>query len=116
MDIHERPLHCTDIKREIVYIKDNNSWEKEDMEKTRLVNAVKKIVKKNLLQIVYWREQNPDYLKSNTKANDDYCKISLNSLGPYSEEDEKKELNKIMRNVLKEVSISKYKEDCKSIL
>lgn len=116
MDIHERPLHCTDIKREIVYIKDNNSWEKEDAEKTKLINAVKKIVKKNLLQMVYWREQNPDYLKSNTKANDDYCRISLNSLGPYSEEDEKRELNKIMRIVLKEITISKYKEDFKAIL
>lgn len=116
MDIHERPLHCTDIKREIVYIKDNDSWEKEDAEKTRLINVVKTIVRKNLYQMVYWREQNPDFIHSNTKANEDYCRISLNSLGPYSEEDEKKELNKIMRNVLKEVTISKYKEEYRGIM
>jgi len=116
MDIHERPLHCTDFKREVVYIKDNDSWEKEDAEKTRLINAVKRIVRKNLLQIVYWREQHPDYLKSNTQANEDYCKITLNSLGPYSEEDEKRELNKIMKNVLREVTLSKYKEEQKMIM
>jgi len=48
LDIHERPLHCTDLKRETVYIKENNKWEKEDTNKTKLNNVVKRIVKKNI--------------------------------------------------------------------
>jgi hypothetical protein len=107
LDVHERPLHCTDIKRETVYIKDKDVWEKETSEKSTLKQVVKKIARKNLQQLPAWQEKNPDFTKSDTPENNEYLKISLNALGSYSKEDEEKDINKIMKNVLKEVVIEK---------
>ena len=107
MDIHERPLHCTDLKRETVYIKENNKWEKEDTNKTKLNNVVKRIVKKNICQLPNWKKENPNYLKSNTKDNDDYIRISLNSLGSEYDDEQKRMDDKIIRNMLKEVVLEK---------
>jgi hypothetical protein len=107
LDIHERPLHCTDIKRETVYIKDKDAWDKETKEKSTLKQVVKKIARKNLQQLPAWQEKNPDFTKSDTPENNEYMKISLNALGSYSKEDEEKDINKIMKNVLKEVVIEK---------
>jgi len=110
MDIHERPLHCTDLKRETVYIKENNKWEKEDTNKSKLNNVVKRIVKKNICQLPNWKKENPNYLKSNTKDNDDYIKFSLNSLGSEYDDEQKRMDDKIIRNMLKEVVLDKNKE------
>ena len=110
MGIHERPLHCTDLKRETVYIKENNKWEKEDTNKSKLNNVVKRIVKKNICQLPNWQKENPGYLKSNTKANDDYIRISLNSLGSEYDDEQKRMDDKIIRNMLKEVVLDKNKE------
>jgi hypothetical protein len=107
LDIYTRPLHCTDLKRETVYIKDKNSWEKETVEKNKFKNIVKKIAKKNLQQLPAWQAQNPDFIKLDTQENNDFLKISLSSLGSCNPEDEEKDMNKIMRNVLKEVVIEK---------
>jgi len=107
LDVHERPLHCTDIKRETVYIKDKDVWEKESSEKSTLKQVVKKIARKNLQQLPAWQEKNPDFTKSDTPENNEFMKISLNALGSYSKEDEEKDINKIMKNVLKEVVIEK---------
>ena len=107
LDIHERPLHCTDIKRETVYIKDKDVWEKESTEKSTLKQVVKKIARKNLQQLPAWQEQHPEFTKSDTPENNEYMKISLNALGAYSKEEEEKDIDKIMKNVLKEVVIEK---------
>jgi len=107
LDIHERPLHCTDIKRETVYIKDKDVWEKESAEKSTLKQVVKKIARKNLQQLPAWQEQHPEFKNLDTPENNEYMKISLNALGSYSTEDEEKDIDKIMKNVLKEVVIEK---------
>jgi tRNA G18 (ribose-2'-O)-methylase SpoU len=107
LDIHERPLHCTDIKRETVYIKDKDAWEKESNEKSTLKQVVKKIARKNLQQLPAWQEQNPDFKTLDTPENNEYMKISLSALGAYSTEEEEKDINKIMKNVLKEVVVDK---------
>ena len=107
LDVHERPLHCTDIKRETVYIKDKDAWEKESTEKSTLKQVVKKIARKNLQQLPAWQEQHPEFIKSDTPENNEFMEISLNALGSYSKEDEEKDINKIMKNVLKEVIIEK---------
>jgi hypothetical protein len=106
LDVYERPLHCTDLKRETVYIKNQNSWEK-DQEKTKLKNIVNKIAHKNLQQLPAWQAENPDFKTLNTPENNQFMKISLNSLGGYNQEEENKQFDKIMRNVLKEVIIDK---------
>lgn len=107
LDVHERPLHCTDIKRETVYIKDKDVWEKESKEKSTLKQVVKKIARKNLQQLPAWQEQNPDFKTLDTPENNEYMKISLSALGSYSTEEEEKDIDKIMKNVLKEVIIEK---------
>jgi len=107
LGINERPLHCTDIKRETVYIKDKDVWEKDNQERSTLKQVVKKIARKNLQQLPVWQEQNPDFTKLDTPENNEFMKISLNSLGSYSKEEEEKEIDKIMKNVLKEVVVDK---------
>jgi len=110
LDITKRPLHCTDIKRETVYIKDQDNWEKENTEKTKLRNIVKKIARKNLKMIPEWQEQNPDFRYLDTPENSEFIQISLNSLGPESREEQENLENKIIRNVLKEVVIDKSRK------
>jgi hypothetical protein len=107
LDITQRPFHCTDVKRETVYVKDQNKWEKETAEKTKMKQALNQAVRKNLGMITLWREVHPDYLRSNTKDNDDYIKISLNSLGSEYDDEQKRMDEKIIRNVLKEIVLDK---------
>lgn len=107
LDVYERPLHCTDYKRETVYIKNQDTWEKDNSEKSKLRTIVSRIARKNLEQLPAWQAENPDYVRSDTPENNEYMKISLSSLGGYSNEEENKHVEKIMRNVLKEVTVDK---------
>ena len=107
LEVSRRPIHCTDVKRETVYIKDQDKWEKESTEKTKMRQALNQAVRKNLRLIPAWREKHPDYLRSNTKDNDDYIKISLNSLGSEYDDEQKRMDDKIIRNILKEVVLDK---------
>lgn len=110
LDVNMRPLHCTDIKRETVYIKDQDNWEKENAEKTKLRNVLKKIARKNLKLLPEWQEKNPDYRYLDTRENNEFIQISLSSLGPECKEDQEKQEDKIIRNVLKEVALEKNKK------
>jgi hypothetical protein len=107
LDVYERPLHCTDYKRETVYIKNQDTWEKDNQEKTKLRHLVNRIARKNLEQLPAWQAENPDYVKSDTPENNEFMKISLSSLGGYTDDEENKQFNKIIRNVLKEVTVGK---------
>jgi hypothetical protein len=107
MDVKMRPIHCTDIKRETVYVKDHDTWEKDNQEKNKLKKALKHVARKNLQLLPEWQEQNPDYRILDTPENQQFMQISLNSLGAYSEEDTLKQEDKILKNVLKEVVIDK---------
>jgi hypothetical protein len=110
LDVNMRPLHCTDIKRETVYIKDQDNWEKENAEKTRLRNVLKRIARKNLKMLPAWQEKNPDFRYLDTRENNEFIQISLNSLGPETKEEQEKQEDKIIRNVLKEVALEKSKK------
>jgi hypothetical protein len=107
LNVYQRPIHCTDLKRETVYVKDNDTWEKDSGEKTKLKNAIKLIAKKNLKTLPKWQQENPDFITLDTKENNDYLKIALNSLGGQDEEEDEKFTGKIIRNVLKDVVIDK---------
>jgi hypothetical protein len=107
LDITQRPIHCTDVKRETVYIKDKDKWEKETTEKKLLKQALNQVVRKNLSMLPEWREDHPDYLRSNTTDNDEYIKISLNSLGSEYDDEQQRMDEKILRNVLKEVVVDR---------
>ena len=104
---HMRPIHCSDQKREILYIKDNDKWEKECDEKPILIKAIKNVAHQNIKQIQTWRDKNPDCTSSESRKNDLYLKIVSNSMNGLTEEEGKKNINKIISNVAKEVFIDK---------
>lgn len=104
---HMRPIHCGDLKREILYIKDNNKWEKECEKKTILTKAIKNVANENIKQIKNWRNKNPDCITSESRKNDLYLKIVSNSMNGLTEEEGKKNINKIISNVAREVVIDK---------
>ena len=104
---HLRPLHCSDFKLEILYIKDNNKWTKDTENKPILINAIKIIANQNIKQINKWVQQYPDCVKSNSKKNDLYLKIVSNSMNGLTKEESDKNIHKIITNVAKNVTINK---------
>ena len=107
MDVDKRPMHCTDFKRETLYIKDKNTWSKENPDKNKFKKVVNQVARLNLNQLPKWQEQNPDSVNINTPENDEFVKLSLAALGSRTPEEEEKYVDKIMKNVLKEVIIDK---------
>jgi len=104
-----RPLHCSDLKREILYIKDNNEWSKETEQKPILTKAIKTIANENIKQIKTWREKNPDCIDADSKKNNLYLKIVSNSMNGLTKEEGDRNINKIISNVAKETVIQKDK-------
>jgi len=107
LDYTMRPIHCTDLKRETVYVKNENSWEKDDNEKAKLKLAIQRVARKNLRTLPKWQEENPDFRILDTKENDEYLKIALNLMGGQTDEQQEKYVEKIVRNILREVVIEK---------
>ena len=107
LENHMRPLHCSDLKREVLYIKDNDEWTKETSNKPILTNAIKTIANENIKQISKWKENYPDCAKSDSKKNDLYLKIVSNSMNGLTKEEGEKNINKIITNVAKKVIIEK---------
>ena len=102
-----RPIHCSDAKREVFYIKDNNEWQKENENKPILKRAIKVIANENIKQIQNWRNKHPDCTKSDSKKNNLYLKIVSNSMNGSTEEESFKNIDKIISNIAKEVIIDK---------
>ena len=107
MEPHNRPIHCTDLKRETVYIKEDNKWEKEDVHKTKLRNAVKKVAHMNQQQLHTWQDENPNFEILNTPECEKFIDYSQAALGGYGKKEDEMFENKIMNNVLKEVVLDK---------
>jgi len=105
LDITKRPIHCTDRKREIIYIKDENVWEKDESQ-CKMRKAIKKVVSKNQRLIPKFKEQNPEYNKSYSKVSDKYNKLIIESMGGSGDNDAEKE-DKIVRNIVKNVLVNK---------
>jgi hypothetical protein len=107
MDISKRPVHCTDLKRETVYIKHENEWEKENSDKKKLKWAINSVAQMNLKQLPNWQLENPECINMDTRQNEELIKYSLAALGGQYKEEEDKYMDKIMKNVLKEVVVDK---------
>jgi hypothetical protein len=105
LDITRRPVHCTDKKRETVYIKDADKWEKDE-DKTHMHKLVKKVVSQNVKLFAKFREAHPDCKQYNSKYSDQYNKIIYESMGGKGDDDFEKN-EKIIKNVLKEVVVDK---------
>ena len=109
LENHLRPLHCSDAKREIIYIKNNNEWIKEKDDKPILTNAIKNIARENIKQISLWKEQNPGCTLSDSKKNNTYLKILSNSMCGINEYETNNNIHKIISNLSKETYINKSK-------
>jgi len=107
MDVSDRPIHCSDSKREIVYIKDKDQWNKESEDKSFLTNAIKHVAHKNMRQISEWTKDHPEYNDSTSKQNDKYLRIVSKSMSGSSQEETNKNYNKIIKNIAKETIIDK---------
>jgi hypothetical protein len=105
LDVNKRPVHCTDKKRETMYIKDENKWEKDE-EKKKLHKVVRKVACKNQNLIPKFKEFHPDCGKYNSKFSDQYNKIIVESMGGTGDDDYEKE-EKIIKNISKQVFIDK---------
>jgi len=107
LDIFKRPLHCSDLKREVVYVKDKDSWEKDDEDKKAMKNAIKFIAAKNFNMLNDWIEDNPEYNDYESKKHKEYHNIILKASGGATPEEDEKNYNKIIRNVAHEITIDK---------
>jgi hypothetical protein len=107
IDVTDRPIHCSDVKRETLYIKDDNEWIKENENKTILTNAIKNVAHKNIKQIKEWQKLNPEFNDPDSKQNDKYLKIVCESMSGSSQEETNKNYNKIIKNIVKETIIDK---------
>tara|TARA_B100000497_G_scaffold127837_1_gene171294 strand:+ start:1483 stop:2373 length:891 start_codon:yes stop_codon:yes gene_type:complete len=98
LSIYERPLHCTDIKRETLYIKENDNWRK-DNNKEKIKEAIKKTSSKNYSALQEWKESNPDYMNNEDKT--DYFTKTVSTLGKLDNNID----NKIIKNICKETYV-----------
>jgi hypothetical protein len=107
LDVFKRPIHCSDLKRETLYVKDKGIWEKENEENTKIKLAIKHIAHKNVQQISDWQQENPQYTDPESTVNEEYMKIVNHSMGGFTEQEDETNYNKIIKNVAKEVVIQK---------
>jgi hypothetical protein len=106
LDVTDRPIHCTDKKRETMYIKDEDKWEKEDDNKSRMHKMVRRISNKNIDLISEFKQLYPDWKKSTSKVSDEFNKIIIESIGGSGDNDFEKE-EKIIKKIAKEVIVYK---------
>ena len=106
LDVHKRPVHCSDSKREVMYIKDEDKWEKENEEKLKLRKVIKHIAHKNSKLIPEFKNKHPDCSKSDSKHSEQYNKLIIEAMGGIGDNDSEKE-NKIIKKIAKKVLIEK---------
>lgn len=103
LDITERPIHCADKKREIIYIKDEDKWERESEEKSKIRKAIRRVATKNQNLLPKFKETHPGCNYSESKYSDQYSKIVIEAMM----DDDIDKQNKIIKNIVKEVLINK---------
>ena len=109
LDVHKRPVHCADKKREIIYIKDQDKWEKEDEQKNKMRKVIKKVACKNERLLSKYKEEHPGCNYSESKYADQYSKIVIEAMGGAGNNDTEKE-DKIIQKIAKEIVIDKKME------
>lgn len=107
LDVTKRPIHCSDLKREVMYIKDNNEWEKDNESKYKMKKAIQIVANKNIKQIKEWQEEYPEYKDVKSKKNEQFMTIMNKSCGGMNQEEDDKNYCKIIKNLAKEVLIKK---------
>jgi len=104
-DVYKRPVHCSDVKRETLYVKDDNEWQKEGPDHAKMTNAVLAVEQKNVALVNEWAKANPRCLNSNTRENETYFRLSKAA----TDGEKDGNIDKVIRKVAKRVVIEKAK-------
>ena len=104
LEVNKRPVHCSDVKREVLYIKDEDHWSKE---KEKMNYAIKHIAHKNIQMLPEWKEQNPTYSLNDGHKNDQFMQIVNESMGGSDKKEEQVYQEKIISKVAKHVIVDK---------
>ena len=107
LDQTMRPIHCSDVKREVFYVKNDDQWIKENDAKPVLTKAIKQVAHENIRQISEWQKKYPDCCDPDSTKNDTYLNIVSNAMSGLTSEEQMKNYEKIISNVAKEVIIEK---------
>ena len=102
LDITKRPIHCTDLKREVLYVKDNETWDKDSEDKQKIKTAIHTLKQNNIRKISDWVQQNPESQEMNNPKNDIYMNMLHENTG-----NQDKSIPKIIKNVAKNVVLPK---------
>jgi hypothetical protein len=106
LDVEKRPVHCTDQKREVMYVKEDNVWEKQDEANKKLRKAIRMIAHKNICMFKEFREKYPDCEEYDSKKNSQYNTIVYEAMGGKGDNDYEKD-TKIIKKIAKVVGIEK---------
>ena len=107
LKVQERPIHCTDLKREVLYIKDNDTWTKDTEDNKQFKKALATVVHRNMIQIVKWEEDNPETSNPESKTYEFYFEVVRQSLGGGDQDVTDRNNEKILKAIAKEVHIDK---------
>jgi len=107
LDVTKRPVHCTDPKRETIYIKDGDVWEKDEDDNKKLRKMIRSVAFRNCKNTRLFKEKYPDCMKSESRYSDIYNKIIIEVMGGTSATNDIENQNKIMRKIAKEMTIDK---------
>ena len=106
LDISQRPMHCTDKKRETVYVKDDDEWQKEENDKKRIKQVISGVVSKNLQLLAEYEDKYPECMNPESKKSDEYNKIIMETIGGGTDVAERNK-EKVIRKIAKEITIDK---------
>ena len=104
LDIYQRPIHCTDQKRETFYVKDENKWEKEEEDMKKIRKMINKVAFKNERLMLSYKEKYPDYNDYDSKRSDQYSKFVIEAMGGEGDNNKEKE-NKIINHISRATTI-----------
>jgi hypothetical protein len=107
LDITKRPIHCSDVKREIIHIKDDNKWEMDNANLDRLRKIIKQLTIKNILRVDDWKKANQGCTEYNSRKNAQYLKINMEAIGPVDDAEVKRDFGKIFRRIAESTAIDK---------
>ena len=107
LKVQERPIHCTDLKREVLYIKDNDTWTKDTEDNKQFKKALATVVHRNMIQIVRWEEENPETSNPESKTYEFYFEVVRQSLGGGDQDVTDRNNEKILKAIAKEVHIDR---------
>jgi len=107
LKVQDRPIHCTDLKREVLYIKDNDTWTKDTEDNKQFKKALATVVHRNMIQIVKWEEENPETSNPESKNYDFYFELARQSMGGGDHDVTARNNEKIIKTIAQEVHIDK---------